>query len=469
MASKKKTTKKKAVVKKASSASSAKQRTRRKAKPKKLHLAQFLVHGPTYHSLAMWRHPRTTAGPMDWARPEYYQHVAKVCERGLFDMVFFADLNFISDTYTGTLDPAIRYAAQVPGHDPMPLLGWMAAVTKTIGLGATVSINHLHPFYMARLWASLDHLCRGRTAWNVVTSINHNDAANFGDEHLPVEQRYARAEEFLDVCNKLWTSWDEDALVLDREQGFFADPSKVHRIEHEGEFFRSRGPLNVVRSPQTGPAILQAGVSPRGRDFAARRADGIFAIQPDVRAAAEYYADIKGRVESLGRSPDSCKLLYGVQPIIGRSRDEALEKQAEHNEMVPVEGGLAMLSGHADVDFSTVDKNATVETSEVLANSRMARVFRTGDGEAITLAEAAKNHGRSVSLPQMTGTPEDVVDQMEDYATQVGGDGFMLSPIYIPGAIEEFVDQIVPELQRRGLYRERYTGTTARDHLRQDD
>ena len=184
---------------------------------KKLHLAQFLVHGPSYHSLAMWRHPLTAEANYDWRRPELYQHIARVCERGLFDMVFFADLNYISDTYLGSLEPALRYAAQAPEHDPIPLLSWMGAVTRHIGLAATFSVSHHHPFYAARLWASLDHLTGGRVGWNVVTSINHNQAANHGEVRADADQRYDRAHEFIEVCRKLWDSWDDDALVMDRD------------------------------------------------------------------------------------------------------------------------------------------------------------------------------------------------------------------------------------------------------------
>jgi len=177
-----------------------------------MHLAQFLCHGPTYHSLAMWRHPRTAAAGHDWARPELYQHIARVCERGRFDMVFFADLNYISDTFTGSLAPALRNATQAPEHDPIPLLSFMAAATTTIGLGATYSVSHQHPFHAARLWATLDHLTRGRAAWNVVTSLNHNQSANYGEEYRPTDDRYDRAHEFIQVCRKLWESWDEDAV-----------------------------------------------------------------------------------------------------------------------------------------------------------------------------------------------------------------------------------------------------------------
>jgi long-chain alkane monooxygenase len=438
------------------------------AKPK-IHLAQFLVHGPTYHSLAMWRHPRTTARGHDWARPELYQHIARVCERGKLDMVFFADLNFISDTYQGSLGPSLRYAVQAPSHDPIPLLSFMAAATSRIGLGATYSVSFDHPFHAARLWATLDHLTRGRAAWNVVTALNHNQAANFGEAMRPADERYDRAHEFIQVCRKLWESWESDAVVMDRERGVFADPAKVHRIDHVGPYYTSLGPLNVVRSPQCGPAILQAGTSGKGREFAARYADAIFAIHGSLAGAKAYYDDIKRGMVEAGRRPEDCKILYGVQPIIAPSRAEAEAKQAEHNAMVPLEGGLAILSSHLDFDLSSLPLDTIMAEQKEPGLQRMQRLYRGLRGEPLTLADVARNHGQSVGLPQMVGTAADIADQMEAFVDAVGGDGFMLSPIYLPGAIEEFVDLVVPELQRRGRFRQDYAGTTQRDHLAQDD
>jgi long-chain alkane monooxygenase len=383
-------------------------------------------------------------------------------------MVFFADLNYISDTYRGVMDPALRYATQAPEHDPVPLLSFMAAVTSRIGLGATFSISHSHPFYAARLWATLDHLTRGRAAWNVVTSLNHNQSANYGEALRPADERYERAHEFIEVCRKLWNSWEQDAVVMDRERGIFADPAKVHRIEHVGRFFKSRGPLNVVRSPQNGPAILQAGTSPKGRTFAARYADAIFAIQPNIAGAKAYYDDIKSGTVNEGRPAEACKILFGIQPILGATEEEAREKAAEHNSLVPLEGGLTILSGHLDFDLSRLSLDDVMAHRTEPELQRMQTRYRTLTGELLTLREVAQRHGQSVGLLQMVGTPARVADQMEAYFDEVGGDGFMLSPIYSPGAIEEFVDQVVPELQRRERYRREYSGTTQRDHLRQD-
>ena len=435
---------------------------------RKIHLAQFLVHGPTYHSLAMWRHPRTDHGRYAWNRPELYQHIARVCERGRFDMVFFADLNYISDTYRSSLEPALRYAVQAPEHDPIPLLSYMGAVTQHIGLAATYSTSHSHPFYAARLWATIDHLTGGRAGWNVVTSINRNLDANFGADRPDADTRYDRAHEYMEVCRQLWSSWEADALVMDRERAMFADASKVHRIEHVGRFFRSRGPLNVVRSPQNGPAILQAGTSGKGRDFAARYADAIFAIQPRAQDAAAYFADIKGRMAQLGRDPEHCKILFGLQPIVAATEEQARALQEEHNALVPTEGGMAILAAHLDFDLSPLPADALMVERAEPELQRLKTRYRRADGTPMTLREVGQRHGQSVGLPQFVGTPCSIADQMEAFIDVVGGDGFVLSPIYCPGAIEAFVDHVVPELQRRGRVRSEYAGATLREVLRQE-
>ena len=435
----------------------------------KIHLAQFLVHGPTYHSLGMWRHPKTISSGFKWDKPELYQHIARVCERGLFDTVFFADLNYIADTYKGAMAPSLMHATQAPEHDPIPLLSFMAAATKKIGVASTFSVSHSHPFYAARLWATLDHLTNGRAGWNVVTSINSNQAANYGEERQSTDNRYDRAHEFMEVCQKLWNSWDVDAVKMDHEHGIFADPEKVNRIEHTGKFFKSRGPLNVTRSPQNGPAIFQAGTSPKGQDFAVKYADAIFAIQPRPEDAANYFNSIKSQMTDIGRDPDACKILFGMQPIIGSSEAEAREKQEEHNALVPLEGGMAILSAHLDFDLSKIPADALMSERNEPELYRMRTRFHKIDGTPMTVAETAARHGQSVSLPQFVGTPQGIADQMEAFINVAGGDGFMLTAIHSPGAIEEFVDLVVPELQKRGIYRKEYKGNTQREILNQKD
>ena len=435
----------------------------------KIHLAQFLVHGPTYHSLGMWRHPKTISSGFKWDKPELYQHIARVCERGLFDTVFFADLNYIADTYKGAMASSLMHATQAPEHDPIPLLSFMAAATKKIGVASTFSVSHSHPFYAARLWATLDHLTNGRAGWNVVTSINSNQAANYGEKRQSTDNRYDRAHEFMKVCQKLWNSWDVDAVKMDHENGIFADPEKVNRIEHTGKFFKSRGPLNVTRSPQNGPAIFQAGTSPKGQDFAVKYADAIFAIQPRPEDAANYFNSIKSQMTDIGRDPDACKILFGMQPIIGSSEAEAREKQEEHNALVPLEGGMAILSAHLDFDLSKIPADALMSERNEPELYRMRTRFHKIDGTPMTVAETAARHGQSVSLPQFVGTPQGIADQMEAFINVAGGDGFMLTAIHSPGAIEEFVDLVVPELQKRGIYRKEYKGNTQREILNQKD
>ena len=432
-----------------------------------MHLAQFMIHGPTWHSHAMWRHPKTTVQGAEWFRPELYEHVARTCERGLFDMVFFADLNYISDTFTGSLDPALRYAVQAPEHDPIPLLSFMAAATTNIGLASTFSTSHHHPFYVARLFATLDHLTRGRVGWNVVTSLNHNQAANYGETREDNDLRYDKAHEFIEVCRELWDSWDAEAVVADPATPQFADSERVRRIDYEGRFFSSRGPLNVTRSPMGGPAILQAGTSPKGRAFAAQYADAIFAIQPRPVDARELRDDIRSRADDAGRNPDHVKLLFGAQPVIGETEEHAVELQQEHNELVPLDAGLAILSAHLDFDLAQLDPNEAMAERTEPELQRMRTRYLNADGSSMTVAEVAQKHGQSVGLPQIVGTATSVADQLEAFVDEAGGDGFMLSPIHCPGSIEDFVDQVIPELQRRGRVRTEYSGATIRDHLRQ--
>ena len=423
---------------------------------KQIHLA---AHFPGVNNTTVWSDP--AAG--SHIEFESFRQFAQIAERGKFDFLFLAEGLRLRE------QNGLIYDLDVVGRpDTFTVLAALAAVTEHVGLTGTINSTFNEPYEVARQFASLDHLSGGRAAWNVVTSLNHNQAANHGEERKPTDERYDRAHEFMEVCRKLWDSWEHDAVVMDREAGVFADPAKVHRIEHGGRFFKSRGPLNVVRSPQNGPAILQAGTSAQGRTFAARYADAIFAIQPNIAGAKAYYEDIKRETVRERRKPEACRILFGIQPILGRTSAEAREKQAIHNALVPLEGGLAILSGHLDFDLSQIGLDELMAHRTEPQLQRMQARYRTLTGELLTLREVAQRHGQSVGLLQMVGTAAEVADQMEDYIDQVGGDGFMLSPIYTPGAIEEFVDLVVPELQRRGRYRLDYAGTTQRDHLMQE-
>jgi FMN-dependent oxidoreductase (nitrilotriacetate monooxygenase family) len=345
----------------------------------------------------------------------------------------------------------------------------MAAVTSRIGLASTLALSHQHPHYIARLFATLDHLTRGRVGWNVVTFANPHETSVDHDTALEHDQRYERADEFLDVCYKLWASWDEDALLMDRDTGIFADTDKIHCIDHRGTFFRSRGPLNVTPSPQGRPVIIQAGASGRGREFAAKHAEVIFAIQPFVEGAAAYYADVKTRLAAYGRHPDACKILFGVQPFIAETEQAAKDKQTLHNSLVPLEGAVAHLSGACGHDFSSYPLDQVVESFTSPRSQGVVDMYTKVAGKRLTLREMALMHGQSVGFPQIVGTPAQVADQLEAYYDQAGGDGFMLTMPYTPGSIEEFVAWVIPELQRRGRFRADYQGNTLRELLHQDD
>jgi FMN-dependent oxidoreductase (nitrilotriacetate monooxygenase family) len=435
--------------------------------PRLMHFAQYLMHGPTYHSLAMWRHPRTDRS-YDWRRPELYQHIAQVCERGKLDMVFFADFNYIFDRYQDAPDMALRYAAQTPMHDPVPLLSWMGAVTTKIGLATTFAVGQHHPFYVARLFATLDHLTRGRVGWNIVTFANRHQTSKDCLEPAEHDARYDRADEFVDVCYRLWESWGDDALVMDCEAGVFADPAKIRRLDHDGRYFRSRGPLHVTPSPQRRPVIIQAGASGRGRDFAAKHAEVIFAIQPFVEGATAYYRDVKRRMVELGRREHDCKILFGVQIFVAETASAARDKRDLHNSLVPLEGAVAHLSGALDTDLSKLPLDTVMRPFEATRSQGVVDMYTRVAGRTLTLREMALRHGQSVGFPQLVGTPEQVADQLEDYYERAGGDGFMLTMAYAPGAIEEFVSMVVPVLQRRGRVRTDYRGSTLRDILRED-
>ncbi|NEQ20872.1 MAG: LLM class flavin-dependent oxidoreductase [Microcoleus sp. SIO2G3] len=432
---------------------------------RQIHLSAFLIAGHVAHSHALWRHPHTELG---FLQPEIYQNTAQILEQGKFDLVFFADRLAISDGYGQNLEVGLHYGDQDAARlDPIPVLAMMAASTQYIGLGATRSTTYYHPYQVARTFASLDHLTRGRVAWNVVTSVNNGEAQNFGfEEHLEHDQRYDRADEFMEVAFKLWDSWQEGAILLDRENGIFANPSKVNYIHHQGEWFKSRGPLNVPRSPQGHPVIIQAGASGRGKEFAARWAEVVFTIQPNLARAKDAYIELKSRMADYGRAPEDCKILTAVMPFVGETEAIALTKQSLHNELVHPLVGLSTLSNHTNYDFSQHSLNEPVEKLEIPGMRGMFDlVLKLSQEEGLTLGDIGKLYGASVLVPQLVGTPKQVADQLEAMFQAQACDGFVISPAYLPGAFEEFVKFVVPELQQRGIFRTEYTGKTLREHL----
>jgi FMN-dependent oxidoreductase (nitrilotriacetate monooxygenase family) len=433
--------------------------------PKKMHLAGFQIAAPVTHSHATWRHPATDAPFLDLS---YYQNVARILERGKFDFLFFADVLATPRRYGNDLRDPIRRGTQgALGLDPTMVVAALISATERLGLAVTKSATYYTPFDIARSFATLDHLSRGRMAWNVVTSLNQAEGQNFGyDEMLDHEQRYDRAEEFLEVAFELWRSWEEGALIEDRAAGVFGNPDKVHAIDHVGEYFKVRGPLNVPRSPQQRPVIIQAGASPRGKDYAARWAEAVFEIEPSADSRRAYYADVKSRVSNFGRDPAQVKIFPAMMPFIGRSTAEARDKQAMHNELADPISGLITLSMHTDHDFAQYPIDSPIADISVPGSQGLFATVRTlSTKQDLTLRDVGKLYAQGITLPQLVGTPGEVADMLEHSLRAEEADGFMISAAHSPGAFTEFVEHVVPELQRRKLFREEYEGSMLRDHL----
>lgn len=438
-----------------------------------IHLGLYTMLPVSHHSMITWRHPRNMPRGYRFDRPEVWQHLAQVIERGCFEFFFSADTEGVYSEHGDSYRQSIRYAAQVPCYDQTILLTYVAAATKHIGIVPTISVNGTQPYVAARKLATLDHLTGGRAGWNVVTAFHKNAAQNLGlDDQLAHDQRYDRADEYLEVCYRLWESWEEGAIVQDVEADTFADADKVHAIDFVGRYFRCKGPLNVERSPQVRPVIAQAGQSIRGTRFAATHAEVVFSIQPSFDGMRRYYQRLKDTMRRLGRDPAHCKVCFSMQPIVGETEAIAREKAKLHNDALNPEAGLVMLSGHLGYDLSgeSLDKDIRHLIEAVPGVRGFVEAFSTGEGgEVRTLRDIALAQARGVNTPQVVGTPGQIADWMEEAMETAGGDGFLISPLHIPSAIEDFVDLVVPELQRRHLIRDGFSaGKTFRDYLRED-
>ena len=429
------------------------------------HLAGFQIAGAVTHSHAAWRHPKTQRNFLEL---DYYANIARTLERGKFDFLFFADVLAIPRRFGNDIAASLRRGTQgAVGLDPMMVSAALVGVTEKLGLAITKSATYFAPYDIARSFASLDHLSKGRFAWNVVTSLSQAEGQNFGhDEMMDHGLRYDRADEFLEVTFKLWDSWQKDAILYDRESGVFADPAKVQEINHVGPHFKVRGPLNVPHDPQSRPVIIQAGSSGRGKDYAARWAEAIFEIDPSPDSRRAYYADVKSRAANFGRDPSRIKILPAVMPFVAETESEAREKQAFHNELADPISGLITMSMHTDHDFSSYPLDEPIRDINAPGSKGLFAVAHAlGAKNDLTLRDLGKLYAQGIILPQFVGTPKQVADQLEDAWTAEECDGWMISAAWSPGAFEDFVDLVVPELQRRGLFRKEYTGTHLRDHL----
>ncbi|POM25802.1 Nitrilotriacetate monooxygenase component A [Actinomadura rubteroloni] len=420
-----------------------------------MHLNAFLM--PAGHHDAAWRHP--SSGADRATDVAYYQDLARTAERGRLDSVFFADGVAIRPA------PAANVAG---GLEPLTLLAALAVVTSRVGLIATASTTFYEPYTLARAFASLDHISGGRAGWNIVTSGTEAEARNFNrDTHLDHAVRYQRAAEFVDVANALWESWEPDAIVFDRDAGVYADPSKIHDVGHTGEHFRVRGPLNVPRSPQGRPLLVQAGSSEDGRAFAARHAEAIFTAQQTLADGQAFYRDVKARAARHGRDP---RILPGICPVLGSTEEEAHRLSESLTELQVLDYGLEQLSGMLNVDLSGYPLDGPLpdvlpSEDEINGNkSRFTLVARLARREKLTIRQIIARLGGGRGHRVFAGTPEQVADELEEWHRLGAADGFNIMPPVLPTGLEDFVDHVVPLLQKRGLFRHEYESTTLRGH-----
>ena len=431
---------------------------------RQMHLVAYLKTGPTALHTGGWRHPEATLD--DILDPARYQHIARLLEAAKFDGCFFADLFGLYDVHQNSFDAYVRRGGQISYLDPTVVLPVMAAVTRHLGLGATLSTSFHTAYHLARWLGSLDAMSKGRVAWNVVTSATDLEAKNAGlDELPPRELRYDRADEVLEACFALWNSWDEDALVLDKKTGVMSDPAKVHYANYEGRWIKTRGPLSIPRSPQGHPVIMQAGSSDRGRDFAARWAEIIFTVQRGQDEMRDFYTDIKSRMAARGRAPGECAILPAVTVVLGETESIARERAAYLNSLVDPELILASSSSNLGADLTKLDTGKTL--AELQGNQGMQGsqdvMEQVMKAEGLTFREvvAKGKEGR-----EMVGTPEMIADRLQAIFDSGVCDGFVLTPTMFPGMFEQFCRAVVPELQRRGIFRTEYTGRTLRENIR---
>jgi len=430
--------------------------------PRRLVFNAFTMNAVAHVFQGMWAHP--DSNQLDYCRIDVWVELARLLERARFDAVFFADVLGTHDAYGGSDDVAIRHALQIPSGDPAVLVPAMAHATSELGFAFTSSILSDHPFTFARRMSTLDHLSGGRVGWNVVTSALAGTARNYGLDGLPShEQRYAWAEEYLEVVYRLWEdSWEDGAVLRDRARGVYADPARVHAIEHVGERYRVAGPHLAEPSPQRTPVLFQAGSSRAGRAFAARHAEAVFIHAFDPGGAARNIEDVRAQALAAGRRADDVLFIQAITFVLGSTEEEARRRDAELDQWVSDEGMAAHLSGIIGVDLSGVDLEAPIGEAE-----RIDGVQGTLRALAENTSDRSLTFGELVKLQASTrvvGAPEQIADELERWAA-AGVNGFNVSSVITPGTLEDFVEHAVPVLQERGLMQREYARGTLREKL----
>jgi FMN-dependent oxidoreductase (nitrilotriacetate monooxygenase family) len=428
------------------------------------HLAWFLQGS----SIQAWGAPWTGNISEDWMSPDMFLDLARAIERACFDYMLLEDSIYIGETYGGTRDFYLKKGLSVPRQEPTVVATLMAAATRCVGIVPTLSTFSYPPYLTARIVGSLDQVSGGRGGWNMVTGSSDLSAQNFGFDRLPPhDQRYDMADEYLEIVTKLWDSWEPGAIVADRDNGVLIDPAKVHTIDYEGRYYRSRGPLNSGPCPQGRPVIAQAGGSDRGRTFAAKHADTIVAHPKGIAAMKQYRADVTARLKSFGRNPNSCKVLYLIAPLIAETEDEAQDRARRRSEQAAknLDVAFARLGWITNIDFSTLDIDAPVGELTTNGHQESLAQFLKRAGKR-TLREAMIDYSSSGLAVDLVGTPDQVAAQMGEVMEEVGGDGFLFSmPDVNRRTMAEITDGLIPALQRRGLTRRAYAHQHLRDNL----
>jgi FMN-dependent oxidoreductase (nitrilotriacetate monooxygenase family) len=419
---------------------------------------------PAGNHIASWRHPDSHADA--GANFQRFVEMARTAERGLFDMLFSADTQ---SAWTAEGE-GMRRQHYVAWLEPLGLMAALSGYTHHIGLACTQTTTYEEPYSLARRFATLDLISGGRAAWNVITSGNPTEAQNFGrDVHADKVDRYKRAREFVQVVSGLWDSWDDDAFIRDRDSGIFFDESKMHVLDHHGEHFNVRGPLNVPRSPQGRPVIIQAGASDAGREMAAESADVVFSAANDIGEARAYYSDLKGRMDRYGRDPDEIKVLPGVAFSVAPTEQEAIEKYEELQDLIHPDIAIGLASRRIGFDLRPYPKDGPLPTppDKVVGDrsSRSYMMYEVARRENLTIIQLAKRFAAARGHFFVTGSPAMVVDVLEDWFKNGACDGFNMIPPLYPNSLDDFVHLVVPEMQKRGLFRTRYEGRTLRENL----
>lgn len=414
-----------------------------------------------------WRHPESRT---DSTAADYYQEIARVLEAGKFQVAFFDDRLAMPDRYGGDHEHTVEHGIRCIKMDPLPILMTMAAVTTRLGLGATCSTTYYEPFHVARTFATIDHMTGGRAAWNVVTSVNDGEAMNMGrDAAMDHDLRYDRADEFMEVVLGHWNAWDDDALIIDKTTHRFADGAKVRRLDHRGEFFNSRGPFTVPRTPQGHPVIIQAGQSGRGQQFAGRWGELIFTSDSNLEAGKANYAKLKSDAAANGRDPDQMVICSLVTTVVGNSQSEAEDRMVLLKGLVDEVDQLSLLAEGLNVDFSDYDLEAPLTDEQIGEISGFQgmrdQVMRDAGTDNPSIRDFLKHNYRGKPDDALVGTAEQIADILEERFRAPMCDGFVVAATHIPGGYAEFVELVVPELQRRGIYHTEYSGLTLRENL----